>query len=59
VNDHNIPLEGDTDTDTSIYGIVDQEARRHTMECRFNLDDFERRSVDAIQIFMKNKKRVI
>jgi hypothetical protein len=59
VNDQVVPLESDTDTDTSIYGIVDQEARRHTMECRFNLDDIERRSVDAVQIFMKNKKRVI
>jgi hypothetical protein len=59
VNDLLIPLEGDTDTDTSIYGIVDQEGRRHTLECRFNLDDFERRSMDAVHIFMKNKKRVI
>jgi len=59
VNDLLIPLEGDTDTDTSVYGIVDQEGRRHTMECRFPLDDFEHRTIDAVNIFMRNKKRVI
>lgn len=59
VNDEVIPIESDIDTDSTYYGLVDQEGRRHTMEFRWNRDDAVYRAIDLMQIFENKKKRII
>lgn len=59
VNGNVIPLEEDIDTDGTLYSVVDVDGRRALVEFRFNRDDAFYRSVDMLQVFQKNKKRII
>lgn len=59
VNEEVIPVESDIDTDSTYYGLVDLEGRRHRLEFRFNRDDAVYRTIDFMQVFENKKKRII